>query len=307
MTERTVVFGGSGFIGRQVVRLLAKQPNMQIIVPTREPDQAKLLKPMGAVGQIVPVTCRLADDRQVLAALRGATQVVNLIGILFEPRKHDFAKLHGLWPGRLGLAAQAVGARRLVHVSAIGAAADSPASYARSKAQGEAALRQALPAATVLRPSVVFGADDNFLNQFAGLARWSPFLPLIGGGQTKFQPVFVEDVAAAVLAALARPQAAGKTYELGGPQVLSFKEILDYILATTGRRRLLLPVPWGLATAKARLLQLMPKPLLTVDQVRLLQTDNVVAPDAPGLAALGITPTPLAAVAPSFLAPRLMH
>lgn len=304
MTEKTVVFGGSGFIGRQVVRLLAKQPNMQIIVPTRDPDQAKLLKPMGAVGQIVPVSCRLADDRQVLVALHGATQVVNLIGILFESRKHDFAKLHGLWPGRLGLAAQAVGARRLVHVSAIGAAADSAAGYARSKAQGEAALRQAMPAATILRPSVVFGADDNFLNQFAGLARWSPFLPLIGGGQTKFQPVYVEDVAAAVLAALAKPQAAGKTYELGGPQVLSFKEILDYILAVTKRRRLLLPVPWGMAALKARLLQLMPTPLLTVDQVKLLQTDNVVATDALGLTALGITPTPLAAVAPAFLAPR---
>ncbi len=304
MTEKTVVFGGSGLIGRQVVRLLAKQPDVQIIVPTRDPDQAKLLKPMGAVGQIVPVSCRLSDDRQVLSALRGATQVVNLIGILFEPRKHAFAHLHGLWPGRLGLAAQAVGARRLVHVSAIGAAPDSPAAYARSKAQGEAALRQAMPAATILRPSVVFGADDNFLNQFAGLARWSPFLPLIGGGRTKFQPVFVEDVAAAVMAALAKPQAAGKVYELGGPQVLSFKEILDYIMTTTGRRRLLLPLPWGLATLKARLLQLMPTPLLTVDQVKLLQSDNIVAPDALGLAALGITPTPLAAVAPRFLAPR---
>ncbi len=304
MTEKTVVFGGSGFIGRQVVRLLAKQPGMQIIVPTRDPDQAKLLKPMGAVGQIVPVTCRLSDDQQVLAALRGATQVVNLIGILFEPRKHDFAKLHGLWPGRLGLAAQAVGARRLVHVSALGAAADSPAAYARSKAQGEVALRQALPAAVMLRPSVLFGADDNFLNQFAGLARWSPFLPLIGGGRTKFQPVFVEDVAAAIMAALNRPQASGKIYELGGPQVLSFKEILEYIMATTGRRRLLLPVPWGLATAMARLLQLMPKPLLTVDQVKLLQTDNIVADGALGLTALGITPTPLATVASTFLSPR---
>jgi uncharacterized protein YbjT (DUF2867 family) len=304
MTEKTVVLGGSGFIGRQVVRLLAKQPGMQVIVPTRDPDQAKLLKPMGAVGQIVPVTCRLSDDQQVLAALRGATQVVNLIGILFEPRKHDFAKLHGLWPGRLGLAAQAVGARRLVHVSALGAAADSPAAYARSKAQGEVALRQAMPAAVMLRPSVLFGADDNFLNQFAGLARWSPFLPLIGGGRTKFQPVFVEDVAAAIMAALNRPQAAGKIYELGGPQVLSFKEILEYIMATTGRRRLLLPVPWGLATAMARFLQLMPKPLLTVDQVKLLQTDNIVADGALGLTALGITPTPLATVASTFLSPR---
>ena len=304
MTEKTVVFGGSGFIGRQVVRLLAKQPGMQVIVPTRDPDQAKLLKPMGAVGQIVPVTCRLSDDQQVLAALRGATQVVNLIGILFEPRKHDFAKLHGLWPGRLGLAAQAVGARRLVHVSALGAAADSPAAYARSKAQGEVALRQAMPAAVMLRPSVLFGADDNFLNQFAGLARWSPFLPLIGGGRTKFQPVFVEDVAAAIMAALNRPQAAGKIYELGGPQVLSFKEILENIMATTGRRRLLLPVPWGLATAMARFLQLMPKPLLTVDQVKLLQTDNIVADGALGLTALGITPTPLATVASTFLSPR---
>lgn len=304
MTEKTVVFGGSGFIGRQVVRLLAKQPGMQIIVPTRDPDQAKLLKPMGSVGQIVPVTCRLSDDQQVLAALRGATQVVNLIGILFEPRKHDFAKLHGLWPGRLGLAAQAVGARRLVHVSALGAAADSPAGYARTKTQGEVALRQAMPTAVILRPSVLFGADDNFLNQFAGLARWSPFLPLIGGGQTKFQPVFVEDVAAAIMAALNRPQASGKIYELGGPQVLSFKEILEYILATTGRRRLLLPVPWGLATAMARLLQLMPRPLLTVDQVKLLQTDNIVADGALGLTALGITPTPLATVASTFLSPR---
>lgn len=298
MQQKMVVFGGAGFIGRHVVQALAAQ-GYQVIVPTRDVTSAQFLKVSGAVGQVVPVAWGGGDCAPLL---RGATGVVNLIGILFERGRNNFEAIHAALPRRIAQAAQAAGVRAFVHISAIGADASSPAAYARSKARGEAGVREIFPAATILRPSVLFGAEDNFLNQFAAMARWSPFLPLIGGGHTRFQPVYVGDVVAAVVAGLTRPVTAGKTYELGGPQVLSFKEILAYILQVIGRKRCLLNLPWAVARFQASLLQLMPTPLLTVDQVRLLQTDNIVAPQALTLATLGITPTPLALIAPAYLA-----
>ncbi len=300
MREQVVtVFGGAGFIGRHLVRRLAAR-GATVRVATRSPETAGHLLPMGEVGQIV--LARFAGDEAGLAGLvAGADAVVNLVGILFERRAGDFDRVHGELPGRIGAAARAAGVARLVHLSAIGADPASPAHYARSKAAGEAALRAAFPAAVVLRPSIVFGPEDGFFNRFAQMARIAPALPLVGGGRTRFQPVYVGDVAEAILAGLDRPELAGRTFELGGPRVYTFAELLAYVLRVTGRRRLLLPLPFAVARLQARLLELLPTPPLTRDQVSLLERDNVVAPGAAGLAALGITPTPVEVIVPSYL------
>jgi NADH dehydrogenase len=295
------VFGGSGFIGRYVVKRLAERDYI-VRVAVRDPEAALFLKPMGVPGQIVPLGVSVTDDAGVAAAVAGAEVVVNLVGILHETRKATFKAVQGEAPGRIGRAAAAAGARAVVQISAIGADPASPSAYARSKAEGEQAVRAAFPAATVLRPSIVFGPEDGFFNRFAALARFAPALPLYGGGETKFQPVHVGDVADAVMAALDRPEAAGRTYELGGPRVYSFRELLAYILEVTGRRRLLVPLPWSVGRLQARVFELLPSPPLTRDQLLLLQTDNVVAPGALTLADLGITPKAVEAIVPGYLA-----
>jgi NADH dehydrogenase len=298
--EIVTIFGGAGFIGRHLVRRLAAR-GATLRVATRSPNSAGHLLPMGDPGQIVLV--RFAEDEMTLAKLvEGASAVVNLVGILFERRAGDFERVHAVLPGRIGAAARAAGVGRLVHLSAIGADPASASLYARSKAQGEAAVRAAFPEAVILRPSIVFGPEDGFFNRFAAMARIAPALPLVGGGTTRFQPVYVGDVAEAILAGLERPEAAGRTYELGGPKVYTFKELLEYVLRVTGRRRLLLPLPFPLARLQACLLELLPNPPLTRDQVTLLERDNVVSPGAAGLAELGITPTPLEVVVPDYLA-----
>ena len=294
------IFGGSGFIGRYVVKRLAELGAV-IRVPTRRPERAIFLKPLGAVGQIniEPWNATAAGEAERLVA--GSDLVVSLIGILFERRGGDFERVQGRLPGEIGAAAAKHGVSQLVHVSAIGADPSSPAVYGRTKAAGEAAVRAAFPTATILRPSIVFGPEDGFFNRFARMSQISPALPLIGGGRTRFQPVYVGDVADAVVAALTRADAAGRTYELGGPGVYSFRELLAYVLAVTGRRRLLLDLPFGIAALQARLLQFLPEPPLTPDQLELLKRDNVVAADAPGLADLGVTPTPLELIVPTYL------
>lgn len=298
--EIVTIFGGAGFIGRHLVRRLAAR-GATLRIATRSPSTAGHLLPMGDPGQIVLV--RFAEEEATIAKLvEGASAVVNLVGILFERRAGDFERVHAVLPGRIGSAARAAGVARLVHVSAIGADPGSASLYARSKAQGEAALRAAFPEAVIFRPSIVFGPEDNFFNRFAAMARIAPALPLVGGGTTRFQPVYVGDVAEAILAGLERPETAGRTYELGGPKVYTFKELLDYVLRVTRRRRLLLPLPFSLARLQARLLELLPNPPLTRDQVTLLERDNVVSPGAAGLAELGITPTPLEVVVPDYLA-----
>ena len=294
------VFGGSGFIGRYVVKRLAERDYI-VRVAVRDPEAALFLKPMGVPGQIVPVGVSVTDDAGVAAAAAGAEVVVNLVGILHETRKATFTAIQAQAPGRIGRAAAAAGVRAVVHLSAIGADPASPSAYARTKAEGELALREAFPAATVLRPSIVFGPEDGFFNRFAALAQFIPALPLYGGGQTKFQPVYVGDVADAVMAALSRADAAGRTYELGGPRVYTFRELLAYILRVTGRRRLLLPLPWSVGRLQARVFELLPNPPLTRDQLLLLQRDNVVAPDALTLADLGITPKAVEAIVPGYL------
>ncbi|MCS7266527.1 MAG: complex I NDUFA9 subunit family protein [Geminicoccaceae bacterium] len=300
MRDKVVtVFGGAGFIGRHLVRRLAARGAV-IRVPTRSPEAAVHLLPMGEVGQIVLV--RFAEDEAAIRRLvAGAWAVVNLVGILFERRAGDFERVHAKLPETIARAAAEAGVERLVHVSAIGADPASASRYAQTKARGEAAVRAAFPRAAILRPSIVFGPEDNFFNRFAAMARIAPALPLVGGGATRFQPVYVGDVAEAVVRALERPEHDGRVFELGGPKVYTFRELLEYTLKVTGRRRLLLPLPFPLARALARILELLPTPPLTRDQVTLLERDNVVAAGMPGLEALGVAPTPLEAVVPGYL------
>ena len=297
--RQITVFGGAGFLGRYVVRALAKK-GWRIKVATRRPNRAFFLRPMGQVGQIGFVKCDVADAEQVGHALSGSQAAVNLTGILYQ-RGQSFQDVHVDGPAFIAEAAARLGLRALVHVSAIGADPESLSRYAETKAEGEKRVREAFPAATIMRPSLLFGPEDQFFNRFAEMARFFPALPLIGGGHTKFQPVFVGDVAAAIVTALDDPGARGKTYELGGPTIYSFRQLMEIILSETGRKRALVPLPFGLAFLNSIFLQLMPKPLLTPDQVRLLKHDNVVSPTAHTLKELGIQPTTVEAEVPSYL------
>jgi len=296
-TNLVTIFGGSGFLGRHTVRALARA-GWRIKVATRHPARGFFLRPLGAVGQIDFVKCDVSDPQSVAQALAGAQAAINLTGILFQ-KGQTFEDVQADGAANIAQAAATAGVRALVHVSAIGADLESDSAYAVTKAQGEQAVREAFADAVILRPSIIFGPEDGFFNKFAEMARFLPALPLIGGGRTRFQPIFVGDVAQAILAALLRQD--GRTYELGGPSVYSFKQLMQLILRETGRKRILVPVPFGIAFLKAAFLQLLPKPLLTVDQVKLLKKDNVVSATAPGLADLGITPTSVEAVIPSYL------
>lgn len=294
------VFGGTGFIGRYLVRRLAKT-GATIRVASRNPHRAKHLRTAGVVGQIVPIAVDINSDASVQAAVAGAKAAVNLIGILFESGKSRFQNVQAEAPGRIARASAAAGVTALVQVSAIGADANARSSYASTKGEGEAAVRAAFPNAVILRPSIVFGPEDGFFNRFGRMATLLPFLPLVGGGHTKFQPVYVGNVADAIVKALIDPALAGKTYELGGPRVYSFKELLEYILAETGRKRALVTLPFGLAALQGTFLQLLPNPPLTRDQVELLKSDNVVSPGALTLADLGISPTAVETIVPTYL------
>jgi uncharacterized protein YbjT (DUF2867 family) len=298
------VFGGSGFLGRNVVRELCKR-DYRIRVAVRRPELAGHLQPLGKVGQIHAVQANLRYPASVEAAMRDSHVAINLVGILSESGAQSFDAVQGAGAGAVAKAAAAADAR-MVHVSAIGADENSLSRYARAKAAGEKAVLAAVPAATILRPSVVFGPEDQFTNRFAALARLSPALPLIGGGVTKLQPVYVGDVATAVAEAVDGKTKAGATYELGGPEVLTMREIMEIILATIERKRMLVSLPFGLAKFQALFLQFAPGPLkLTPDQVVLLQSDNVVsrAAKAAGLTLedLGIAPDSLEAIAPQYL------
>jgi uncharacterized protein YbjT (DUF2867 family) len=293
------IFGGSGFLGRHTVRALARA-GWRIKIATRHPARGFFLRPLGTVGQIDFVKCDVSDADSVAAAVTGASAVINLTGILFQ-KGQTFEDVQAEGAANIAKAAADAGVTALVHVSAIGADGESDSDYAATKAQGEQFVREAFAEAVILRPSIIFGPEDGFFNKFAGLARFLPMLPLVGGGHTRFQPVFVGDVAAAIVTCLTSPAARGRTFELGGPGIYSFKELLQMILRETGRRRLLVPLPFALASVQAAFLQLLPNPLLTMDQVKLLKKDNVVAPTAAGLADLGITPTSVEAVIPSYL------
>jgi NADH dehydrogenase len=305
MTRLVTVFGGSGFVGRHVVRALAKR-GWRVRPAVRRPDLAGHLQPMGGVGQIMPVQANLRYPDSVLRAVEGADAVVNLVGILYETGRQGFDAVQAEGARAVAKAAARAGIANVVQMSAIGADASSPADYARTKAAGEAAVLAEIPSAVILRPSVVFGPEDNFFNQFAGLARMLPALPLIGGGETRFQPVFVGDVAEAVAVSLDGKAKPGAAYELGGPAVKTFREILQYILKETGRSRPLIPLPFPVAELQGRFLEMLPmKPLLTRGQVLMLKADNVVSEAATAegrtLEGLGVKPESIEAVVPSYL------
>jgi NADH dehydrogenase len=297
------VYGGSGFLGRHVVRALAKR-GYRIRVAVRRPELAGYLQPLGSVGQIHAVQANLRYPDSVAAAARGADVLINLVGILFERGRQSFDAVQAVGAEAVAQAATRVGAR-LIHVSAIGADPNARSHYARSKALGEKLSLAAAPAAVILRPSILFGPEDDFFNKFAAIARFAPALPLIGGGHTRFQPVFAGDVAGAVVAAIEDRAKGGQIYELGGPEVRSFKELMQFMLQVIERQRPLAPIPFPLATFLASFLQFMPKPTLTPDQVELLRGDVVVSEAAKRegrtLEALGIDPIAMAVVVPSYL------
>ncbi|MFY8155251.1 MAG: complex I NDUFA9 subunit family protein [Rhabdaerophilum sp.] len=304
MARLVTIFGGSGFLGRHLTQALAKR-GWRVRAAVRRPDLAGHLQPLGMVGQIHAVQANLRYPDSVARAVAGADAVVNLVGILHEGGRQTFSAVQAQGPRIVAEAAAKAGVESLVQVSAIGADPNSPADYARSKAAGEAATLAAFPTAVIMRPSIVFGPEDQFFNRFADMARFLPFLPLIGGGETKFQPVYVGDVAEAIARALEGAAKPGTTYELGGPEVKSFKALLEYILAITGRSRALVPLPFPIARLQASVMELLPSPMLTVDQVRMLETDNVVSAEAiaakRNLAGLGVTPTTIEAVVPGYL------
>ena len=293
------VFGGSGFIGRYVVKRLA-QRGYVVRVAVRDPEAAQFLKTTGTVGQIVPLKAPVTDEAGVTRAVRGAELVVNLVGILAESGAATFQAIHADGAGRVARLAAAAGVSRLVHLSSIGADPANPSRYGASKAAGEQAVRQGFPGATILRPSVIFGPEDNFFNRFAGMARMFPVMPVIAA-DTKLQPVFVGDVADAILAALTRPDALGGLYELGGPRVMTMRTLLNYIMKETGHRRPTIALSPCLARVQASILERLPGQLLTRDQLKMLGRDNVVASGMPGLESLDIVATPIEAIVPAYL------
>ncbi|WP_421989004.1 complex I NDUFA9 subunit family protein [Roseococcus sp.] len=295
MRKVATVFGGSGFIGRHVVQRLAREDYV-VRVATKDPMGAQGMHTMGRVGQIAGLAADVTDEAAVARAIEGASIVVNTVGILHG----NFAAIQAQAPGRIGRIAAASGVDRVVHISALGADAASPSLYARSKAEGEAELLATFPRATILRPSIVFGEGDRFFNRFAQMAMVLPFMPVIHG-DTKFQPVYVGDVAQAIMAALADPATEGKTYELGGPRVWTFRELMAFVVKETGRNRRLVNIPAGLAAIQAAICGLLPNPPLTRDQLLLLSRDNVVASGAATLADLGISPSAVEALVPPYL------
>lgn len=297
------VFGGSGFLGRHVVRALARR-GYRIRVAVRNPNLAGHLQPLGNVGQIQAVQANLRMRWSVDRAVQGADHVVNLVGILYRSGRQTFDAVQDFGARAVAEAARAAGAK-LTHVSAIGADIDSAIPYARTKARGEKAVFETIADAVVLRPSIIFGPEDEFFNRFAKIARLSPVLPLIGGGETRFQPVYVDDVAEAVALAVDGKVAGGRIYELGGPETLTFRQCLEKLLEVTDRKRLFVPVPWWAARLQGRVLGLLPNPLLTTDQVEMLRSDNVVSEKAASegrtFAGVGVTPQAMDAILPSYL------
>ena len=323
MNETIVtVFGGSGFLGRSLVKRLASA-GYCIRVAVRDTEAAMFLKVLGDPGQVVPWPTDINQSNQVFAAVKGADFVVNLVGILFNSGRQNFINIHEIGAETIAKASNKAGVKRLVHISAIGAEEDSPSQYGRSKAAGVKAVKSNFPDASFVRPSVIFGTNDNFFNLFAGLCRLTPVLPifgcslmpkftffpkdglinvdLYGRGGTKMQPVYVGDVAEAIFKILSDPETKGKTYDLGGPKVYSFKDLMELLLTFTGRKRFLVPMPFGLAKFLAWFLEILPKPLLTTDQVNSLRQDNVVSQKNPGFEKLNILPTPAEAILPTYL------
>ncbi|MDI3338286.1 complex I NDUFA9 subunit family protein [Defluviimonas aestuarii] len=305
MSKLVTIYGGSGFVGRYIARRMAKE-GWRVRVACRRPNEALFVKPYGAVGQVEPVFCNIRDDASVAAAMAGADAVVNCVGTFDKSGRNNFDAVQVEGAGRIARIAAKTGVATMVHISAIGADAQSDCDYSRTKAEGEAAVTAVFPGALILRPSVIFGPEDGFFNRFAGMSRFGPVLPVVGAA-TKFQPVYVDDVAAAAVKGVLG-QASG-TYELGGPDVASFRDLMEEMLTVINRRRLILNMPFWKARIIAALLDfgslvtggLITNKILTRDQVKSLRVDNVVAKGAKGLADLGIEPTPIDAVLPDYL------
>jgi uncharacterized protein YbjT (DUF2867 family) len=298
--QLVTVIGGTGFIGRYVVQELVKSGyNVQVI--SRKAHRGANLQPLGYQNKVIYRRGDITNPRTMQEYLAGSFAVINLVGILFEKRKQRFSAIHAQCPERLAKVSKEMGVQHFVHISALGADKAVQSVYARSKGTGEKAVMAAFPLATIFRPSVVFGAEDNFFNQFACMSRFSPFLPLIGGGKTLFQPAYVVDVAKAIVASLSRKETQGKIYELGGSSTYSFRELMEFVVKTTGNKARLLTIPFPLAKMIGFLGEWMPRPILTRDQVKLLQHDNLVQPERDGFTALTIKPTALEMVVPAYL------
>lgn len=306
MAKLVTIYGGSGFVGRYIARRMA-QAGWRVRVAVRRPNEALHVKPYGAVGQVEPVFCNIRDDASVRLVMQGADAVVNCVGILVERGPNKFEKVQAEAPGRIARIAAESGVAQLVQISAIGADANSESLYQRTKAAGEARILEAFPDAVILRPSIIFGHEDGFFNRFAGMTRMSPFIPVVGGG-TRFQPVYVDDVAAAAAKAVHGEVAPG-IYELGGPEIATFRELMQMMLLEIRRNRILLSIPFPVASVMGGALDLVQKAtfglftntLLTRDQVRNLRRDNIVSPDAKGFSDLGVVPTPMETVLPAYL------
>ncbi|UWQ79227.1 complex I NDUFA9 subunit family protein [Leisingera sp. S132] len=306
MSKLVTIYGGSGFVGRYIARRMAKE-GWRVRVAVRRPNEAMHVKPYGVPGQVEPVFCNVRDDMSVAAVMQGADAVVNCVGVLNELGKNTFGAIHADGAGRIARIAAQQGVANLVHISAIGADADAASAYSRTKAAGEAAVLQHFPSAVILRPSVIFGAEDGFFNRFAGMTRLSPFLPIAAGG-TRFQPVFVDDVAkAAVKGALG--EAGGGVYELGGPEVKTFRALMEQMLEVIHRRRVIISLPgfaaklvaFGFDVLQFVSIQLIENKMLTRDQLKSLKSDNVVSDGAKGFADLGIEPVSAGSVLPDYL------
>lgn len=301
-SKRVTVFGGSGFLGRQIIKVLAAEGN-DVRVAVRHPERASALEGLGRDGKIELARADVWDESTVAPAVTGADAVINTVGHYVEKGPATFDVIHG--QGALHVARQArqAGAERLIHISGLGADPGSDSPYVRARGIGEHLVREAFEGVTILRPSVIFGAEDSFFNTLAGLARGSPVLPLFGSGRTRLQPVFVGDVAEACARVLADPATKGRIYELGGPRVYAYRALLELVLERVGRRRLLLPVPFFLWDTLAALMAVLPNPPLTRDQVKLMRRDNVVEATALTLQDLGIAPTSVEQVLPSYIHP----
>ncbi|MEZ5691452.1 MAG: complex I NDUFA9 subunit family protein [Rickettsiales bacterium] len=301
MEQRVVtILGGAGFLGTYVTRRLASA-GYRIRVISRNANKASHLYSCGNVGQIHVISSDINSPESYSDILQGSHAVINLVGILFESGKQKFTKIHSIAAEKLAIAAKNAGVKRLIHISALGVDHEYGSGYARSKILGELAVLSAFPDTTVLRPSVIFGAEDNFFNKFAKMANISPFLPLIGGGKTLFQPVYVDDVARAIEKCLAEPNTQGETYELGGSKIYSFKQILEYIMEVTNQKRILMPLPFSVASFIAAFFEYMPNPPLTRDQVKLLKYNNTVNDSAKKFEHLSISPTSVEMIVPKYL------
>jgi len=298
--RQVTVFGGSGFLGRYVIERLADR-DVIVRAGVRDPEAAKHLKPLGQVGQVNIFPCDIRDEDSVRRAVDGADAVINLVGILAQRGRQTFKAIHVDAPETMARAASGAGCKAIVHVSAIGASRMAMSEYGRSKAAGEQAVRDAFPAASIVRPSVIFGPEDGFFNLFGGLARLAPALPLYGGGRTRFQPVYVADVADAIVAALFEGAAAGKTYELGGPREYNFAELMEYLLMEIRRKRALVSLPFFVGDIQAFFAEFLPNPPVTRDAMKSLREDNVVASGALTLKELGVEPTAMELIVPTYV------